>query len=228
VVSVKINRSDGDGGIMPRPGRFVAINTPLVDVVRYVFDVATYRIAGIEKLGRNRYDITATFTGTRTGAEVAKMTQRLLASRFSLRTHTEVRRAPAYLLHRARKDGTLGPQMKSVKSDCAPTERGGLTCMVMPRNGSYVAKGIEWSLGSLISSLGLLLQRPVIDRTGLSGQYDIDLRWQVPGSGPQSDSEAGKSTLFAALEDQLGLKLERSEEPVEFLVIDSVEPPTEN
>ena len=100
--------------------------------------------------------------------------------------------------------------------------------MVMPRNGSYVAKGIEWSVGSLISSLGSLLQRLVIDRTGLSGQYDIDLSWQVPGSGPQSDSEAGKPTLFAALEDQLGFKLERSEELVEFLVIDSVEPPTEN
>jgi uncharacterized protein (TIGR03435 family) len=195
VVSVRLNRGDGDGGIVPRPGRFVAINTPLSDVVRYVFNVPTYRIVGIEKLGRDRYDITATFTGTKTGAEVTRMVQRLLASRFSLRTHTEVKRARAYLLERAKKDGTLGPQMKSVKSDCAPTDREGLTCMVMPRNGLYVAKGIEWSLGSLISSLASLLQSPVIDKTGLSGQYDINLSWQVLGSG-SSDNEVGKPTLL--------------------------------
>jgi uncharacterized protein (TIGR03435 family) len=228
VVSVKINRSDEDSGIFPRPGRFVAVNTPLSEIVLRAFDFPRYRTAGIEKLGRDRYDITATFTGTITGPELRSMVRRLLSSRFGLRTHTELKRTRVYLLERANKNGALGPQIKPTKSDCAPTDRGGLTCWVTPRNGSYVAKGVDWSEASLRVFLAALLESPIIDKTGLSGQFDIELTWQAPGAAVSSDNDLGKPTLFAALVDQLGLRLVPGNEPVEFLVIDQVHPPTEN
>jgi uncharacterized protein (TIGR03435 family) len=74
-----------------------------------------------------------------------------------------------------------------------------------------------------------VLQSPVVDKTGLAGQYDIELSWRLPGAVASSDDDPlGKPTLFLALEEQLALKLERGDEDVEFLAIDDVQPPLDN
>ena len=229
VVSVRPNLSNQDGGIIPEPGRFMAVNVPLSQVLRYAFRLPSYRIVGLDKLGKDRYDIVATYADKQKGsAEIGAMVQRLLSDRFSLRTRTEARRTRVYRLVRVRKDGAPGPQLKPTKVDCAarqPDQPG--PCGIRMPRGRYVATGIQWSQGSLVSYLGDLLERPVIDQTGLSGQFDIDLSWRITGADPSPD-ELGKPTLFTALQDQLGLKLEQAEDAVEFLIIEHSAPPSQN
>jgi len=127
---------------------------------------------------------------------------------------------PVYALVRSRADGQLGPGLREVK-DCAPDPlRDGLITGLVslscrPWNPRFVTLGAD---------------RPVVDRTGLSGLVDVRLEWSpalaagTPDAVSASPSGAGVS-LFTALQEQLGLRLEATQEPVEVLVIDRVERP---
>jgi uncharacterized protein (TIGR03435 family) len=81
-------------------------------------------------------------------------------------------------------------------------------------------------LSALVFQLSSQLGRPVVDKTGLTGKYDITLQW-TPDQGPASEDASG-SSIFTAVQEQLGLKLNSTKGPVETLVIDHVEPPTAN
>jgi uncharacterized protein (TIGR03435 family) len=159
------------------------------------------------------------------------MVRALLADRFKLKVHTETRNLSIYRLMRVRKDGKLGPHLTRSSKPCDEGQI--LPCAVMgiSRSGELQAR-VDTIDDFIHRGLMFILGITVIDQTGLQGNFDIDLKW-TPDSpaAPFADPGAGESdapSIFTALREQLGLKLEPSKGPVEVLVIDSVEHPTES
>lgn len=167
------------------------------------------------------------------------MMRTLLADRFKLSVHHETREAPAYALVRARREGALGPAMRSSTTDCAavaaararndsPPPSSAPLCGIRAAGGRMVAGG--QSLSQMTTVLSQIVRRTVIDRTGLSGAYDFELNWtpevagQPPADSPPQTADA--PSIFTALQEQLGLKLESIKVPIDVLVIDHVEHPS--
>ena len=171
------------------------------------------------------------------------MVETLLVDRFKLVVHREMRDSPIYALVLARSDSRLGPELKPSSTDCVAwlaelRVRGGAP----PPPGSAVRCGIRFisgkvignamSIADLAGNLSGVAGRMVVDKTGLTGAYDFEMTFTpdpAPGDGlntPQTLSEGG--SLFTALQEQLGLKLEAQRGPVEFFVIDSAARPTED
>jgi uncharacterized protein (TIGR03435 family) len=203
-----------------------------------------------------RFDITAKADGDirppvpgGPPSPVQFMLQALLEDRFKLAVHRETRDMPIYALTLARADGKLGPQLKPSTTDCAalvaarggrggppppglppPGERPMCGTRMMPGNIS----GGSMTLQQLTTTLAMLTRRVVIDKTGLAGGFDIDLTFTPdqmpgpppPGAPPLPAIDPNGPSIFTAVQEQLGLKLEASRGPAEVLVIDHVERPT--
>jgi uncharacterized protein (TIGR03435 family) len=183
------------------------------------------------------------------------MMQSLLAERFKLVLHTETRQLPVLVLVLA-KPGKLGPQLRphSAEDDACsyvvastdhqseseipsavPTVCGGLVSVGVPSAPSHVRiGGRKVPLALLAAHLGEMGQfdRPILDRTGLSGTFDLTLEWgpnPIAGSEAPADHNDRQTYLQEALRDQLGLKLERQRAPMDVFLIDHVDQqPTEN
>jgi uncharacterized protein (TIGR03435 family) len=140
----------------------------------------------------------------------------LLEDRFKLVTHVETRTLPVYELVVVRRDGTLGPQLR------AATGRGQF------RQGTGLFTARATSVGILANTLAYAAHGRVIDHTGLNDKYDIDLRWVVdtPKDGNAQPASDDAPSIFTAVQEQLGLKLQPTKAAVEVLVIDHVEKPT--
>jgi uncharacterized protein (TIGR03435 family) len=152
------------------------------------------------------------------------MLQELLRDRFHLVIRKETREMSVYRLVLARKDGGLGARIK--ESACLPYDRehppapGTRTCgSGMSGGGKMDFTGAE--IPNMAANLSTMLERTVVDQTGLKGNYDFKLNW----SPDQAD---GGPSIFTALEEQLGLKLVAGKGPVEMIVIEKAEKPTEN
>ena len=177
------------------------------------------------------------------------MLRALLAERFGLRVHTEPRQRDVYALVVARSDGRLGPSLRQVDVDCAslasgPRGRGAAppspddpgTCGTSMRPGVFNANAqtlaqIASSLATL-SNTGMSLYRPIIDRTGLTGTFNATLRF-TPDTIPTQDPNAAPAdsngpSIFAAVQEQLGLKLEPQKAAIDVLVVDEAQRPAAN
>jgi uncharacterized protein (TIGR03435 family) len=248
VVSVKVNRSGSDGQSMQLlpGGRAVVTNSLLRPLIETAYALLPQQlVGGPEWLDSDRFDIVAQASENLTGSvpggppgRAQLMLQRLLAERFNLSVHTEIRELPIYELILARADGRLGPRMSKAKTDCMPLMaaygRGEAPlpprseCGMSGRPGNVSARGAR--IAMFVSQLAGRTGRLVEDRTELAGGYDFDLEY-VPDAGGASDvsvSVGDGVSLFTALEEQLGLKLRPVRAPVSVLVIDRVERPTEN
>jgi uncharacterized protein (TIGR03435 family) len=143
----------------------------------------------------------------------------LLEDRFQLKYHWESRQLPAYNLVLARRDGKLGPQLRHRTADCSADP---------PCDVRFKAQG-DVTLGGpmayIVETLSRFAGRLVVDRTGLEGLFDVKLQW-TPDTSRESNPTG--ASLADAIQDQLGLKLESTTGPVEVLVVDRVEHPTEN
>lgn len=246
VASVKQNKSGERTGPYFRyeGSQFVVVNNNLLTIIRTAWGLPPDRVLGGPdwvRSERERFDILAKAPDGTARPQMPLMVRALLADRFKLKTHLETRDVPMYALVVARPDGKLGPQISSATFDCkswlAARDRGERVAPP-PSNGDRLACGLQSSLGSIrggavqitdfarvLSFLGVLGGRPVVDRSGLSGDYVIELRW-TPDGARQVDPDL--PTLFTALREQLGLKLQATNGPMEVLVIDSVEMPTPN
>jgi uncharacterized protein (TIGR03435 family) len=181
------------------------------------------------------------------------MMRNLLAERFKLKVHTESREMPIYALVLARSDGKLGPKLSKSSTDCAtlrgrgpggpppappaPGERP--QCGMMMGIGSVAAGGV--TMTQLATLLSQRVGRTVIDKTGLTGFYEFNLDFtpdQMPPAGAQGAPPPGAPqfppvdpngpSIYTALQEQLGLKLDSQRGAVDVVVIDSVEHPTED
>jgi uncharacterized protein (TIGR03435 family) len=249
VASIKPNVSgDLRVSVQAMPGgRYVATNAPVRMLIRDAYALQGFQLTGgPDWLDVDRFDIAAKSDGNPTPAEQRLMLRALLADRFKLRLHGEKRDAPLYALIMARRDGTLGPQLRRTGSECAQTEPWSGTgpapagdpyspCRAV---GPGPGGGLRFraiTLSAFAKFLATPAQRPVIDSTGLAGTFDIDLALTTelgpppppPGVPDQVDRSAAPS-IFTAVQEQLGLKLEPRRGPVDFLVIDHIERPSPN
>jgi uncharacterized protein (TIGR03435 family) len=245
VASVKRNTSGERStsmGIQPS-GRFAARSVPIRDLIGYAYGNAdpfiplpnSRVIGGPDWLDADRFDIEAVPSGgIRPGPlQIMEMLRSLLTERFRLVAHKEQRELPVFVLTVARADGTLGPKLRRSPGGCSvPAEQrpGPSSCGMQRRRGYIEAHGMTVDQ---ILFHGLLpnLDRVVIDKTGLKGDFDWTLEWGADPSTRSDDPDRSRidvpgPSIFTALQEQLGLKLEASRGPVEVLVIDSVERPT--
>jgi len=234
--SVKPNTS-GDfrvrGGTRGRA--YNAVNMPLRRIIATAYDLQLeeFRLVGDQPLLDERFDITATIPESASPRPVPAMLRALLAERFKLAVHTETRDASVLALTIKRGDGRLGPNLRQAAIDCAAAEAAG-RAIPAPEPGqppiceseiSDRIKGRGQPLSSLARMLAMFLQRRVLDKTGLTGGFDFDLQFEGAAAGPGVDAS---SALVTALEDQLGLKLQSTRAPVDFVVIDAIERPAAN
>jgi uncharacterized protein (TIGR03435 family) len=180
--------------------------------------------------------------------EMLSMLRTLLADRFMLRVHSEAREVPVYALVLARRDGRLGPWLHPTAGDCAAWIAGGrrgaapppvstdLPCGRQMVNGLGI-RAAAMTLSQLANLLSPRVERPVQDRTGLTGTFYVDLQWRPeqgapgPPDTPPNPAVAGlpdslPTSVFTALQEQLGLKLESTKGSSDVLIIDHVEQPT--
>ena len=259
VASIKPNNS-GDGRVMMenQPGRYIATNVSLRLLIRNAYQLQDFQITGGPSwLGSDRFDINAKVPDGMPppgppvpGAGPARlqlMIRSLLAERFKLVVHPETKNSPIYALILARSDGRLGTELKKSETDCAAVfgaGRGRGAMPPLPQPGDPMRCGIRIGPGNMAvggstlaqfaNSLGMFAGRVVLDKTGLTGNYDINLTWtpdQMPNrppGAPDLPANADGPSLFTAVQEQLGLKLDAQRGPVEMLVIDRAEKPVEN
>lgn len=193
---------------------------PILLLVMEAYDLKRHQVAFPSRppdADTAYYDIAAKAEGAapRPRSEFRPMLQALLAERFRLKVHWEDREMPVYALI----VGKGGPKLKESAADTS-TFLGG----VNGRNQYIQAK--KMTMDDLARNLDFLgVDRPVIDRTGLAGRYDIRLE-ATPSL--RRDSEPGELSIFTAVQEQLGLKLEPQRAKVEVLVVDHVEKPSAN
>lgn len=219
----------GGGSGMNPGGRFTARNSSLKGLMLLGYGLHPSQIEGGPTwFGTDRFDIVAKAdtAGAPSRAQVMMMVQKLLADRFTLRFHREKKELAIYALTVRNSGSKLTPSTGDPNG--LPTMRG-------DPHGHLTAGNMtmeEFAMGLQ----GNVLDRPVIDRTGLSGRFDFTLDWtpdefQAPGPGartPTPDSGATFPNLFTAVKDQLGLKLESTKGAVEIFIIDRVEKPSGN
>jgi uncharacterized protein (TIGR03435 family) len=175
------------------------------------------------------FDIEAKKDPNTSLAQVAPMMAQLLAERFALRTHIEQRPVNMYVLKMSRDDGQWGPQLKRSAASCieAKTARQPLP----PECRGTVTTGLSLRTSEIAEFLRYLafvkIDRPVLDRTGLTGYFDFQLHYDyAPFGFLAGNARTEGLSFFTALQEQLGLKLEPTREVMDVLVIDSAEMPT--
>jgi uncharacterized protein (TIGR03435 family) len=228
VASVKPSPDSQRLSRSPAPGRFRVTGFPLDLLIAQAYEIGQTRIIVPDWVRGARFDIEATMPPSTTSAQRLEMLRGLLEDRFSIKVTREVRSIPVLALTRVRDDGRLGPQLKQVKQDCAvKAPDGSSVCRWSEVPGRRVARGLTWDEIPLASQVERYVGAPVIDRTKLSGQFDLTLEWQEGlTEGPEQIQRPG--SLEGALREQLGLKLEKTRADMEVLVVEQISRPSPN
>jgi uncharacterized protein (TIGR03435 family) len=237
------------------PGRFTRRDIPLNILIMTAYHLSGYQFSGPSWLNSERFDVTAKVPEGATQAQQLVMLQNLLAERFGLKVHREMREMPVYDLVIAKG----GPKFKEAVPVPPPPRAGDPPAAsakmtfdadgvpVLPPGGGAIVgipgkDGTSWgvmheetTMARLAAILGSFIGgRPVNDATGLTGKYDLAMHWVTHVEPPDNTAPAEPVTgagaaVFAALQSQLGLKLEPKKGTVEVLVVDRCEKiPTEN
>jgi uncharacterized protein (TIGR03435 family) len=232
VASVKPNPSANPGfAVRAMPAGINATNISLKRLIALGYSVTDYQIFGdLPWLETQRFDIEAKASKLTALPELRLMTQSMLDERFKLKFHRESRELPIYSLTLV-KSGVKGPGLVDAPTEpCPPPTAATVRCgTVSPGVGRII--GERGRMSQLADRLSTMLGRTVVDKTGLAGVYDIDLRFapdpgmQLPAGPP---AEASGPSLFTAIQEQLGLKLQAGKGPVEVIVVDSAEKPGAN
>jgi uncharacterized protein (TIGR03435 family) len=259
VVSIKPSRPGSGnsmlrGGVQYTPDGFTASNITAISLIQSAYGVGSDRISGAQGWAiSDAFDVQAKLDSSVVEAlnklsaderELAreKMLQAILADRFKLTIHNGSKEHSSYSLVIAKS----GPKLKEGKPgdtyDDGIKGTGGRGLggdMMIMRKGLIRAQGIL--METLAQALTRQLDRPVVDKTGLTGRYDFTLQWAVEqnqaqpprgdasdGSAPPLSPDASGPSLFTALQEQLGLKLEGGRDPIQFIFIDHIEKPSRN
>jgi uncharacterized protein (TIGR03435 family) len=214
VASVKRVTSGPNPGDIPRnmdsnPGHFAMYNVPLRYVIEWAYNLKDFEISGPEWIkAEERYDIVAKAEEPVSADKIRAMVQALIVDRFQMKSHTEKKEISCYLLM----PGKAAPKFK--ESSGEPAINGGPTAVTFHNQ----------PVSRFTFMLTRRLDRPVLDWTGLKGTYDftIDLSGLGFGGNPPPAESTGPS-VFTAVQNDLGLKLEARKQPIDILVIDSVQ-----
>lgn len=216
----------------PGHGAVVIENLDLHKIIASSFRVQDSMVFGPGWLNDTRYDIVGKGPAPNaSNPEVWEMMRSLLAERFKLKYHIETREFPIYALTIAKG----GPKLiDGDKGRCAEDLKAGKNCgdIIFPPFSSGI---YNMPIGAFIGGLARVLQdRPIVDKTGLTGKYDVTVRWMPDGMKPEDLEKYPKEerpedvSLFQAMEKQAGLKLEATRGPVQVVVVDSIEKPSGN
>lgn len=214
-------------------GGWSATNVRLRAVIARAFEVREFQIPdGPDWLDSERFDIVARAPEGTPNRLRPAMLRALLVERFKLVTHIEAKEQPVYMLVPAGNDGRLGPQLKRSTLPCAgnttpqPGSNCGVDTSVNDRLGTMSANGVP--MDSIAAALAnYAVNRAVINRTGLEGAFDAELRFAPEGVALAATSRGDETpSIFTAVQEQLGLRLQSDRGPVPFVVIDSVQRPT--
>jgi uncharacterized protein (TIGR03435 family) len=252
VASIKPAAPDARGTYIRNTGggRVNINNMPLKELIVFAWRIQPFQISGGPAwIATERYDVSAKAESAPKPGELPLMLQGMLEERFQLKTHMETKELPIYALVLARKDGKLGPNLtESKEGGCTapdptqpprrqepgqpPVRNCGQQMMSM-----RTMTAVSVPLANIVPMLARMLGRTVVDKTGLTGKYDISLEWTpdesqtalLPPDAPKPPpGETQGPSIFTALQEQLGLKMESQKGPVEMLVIDLTEKPSEN
>lgn len=250
--SVKPNREGPIGSSIRRQpgGRLNAMNMPIRAMITFAYQIQGFQLVDApDWIANERFDIVAKIEGDPppvppgSGPDPHMVAMRtLLADRFRLVVRRETRQLDIYALVKARPDGQLGAALRQSSDECErvmkaviggappPTGPGAPFCGVRQNVGRILFGGFP--LSQFASSLSGQVGRFVVDRTGLTGNWDFELTFAgQPPSGPLPPGvelppvDPNAPSLFTAVQEQLGLKLEATKGPVEVLVVESVDRP---
>jgi len=207
----------------PGGGRLNTLSTPLRMLITFAYNVKDFQVSGGPGWANSEsYDIVAKVDGNATRPQLKLMLQALLKDRFKLELRHEAKDAPIYELVVAKGGSKIEEDTASARQRIAMTGRG----KILAPNAS---------LESFAGLLGTLTERPVVDKTGLPSTYTFKLDWTpdvgeggLPARPDVAPPDSNGPSLFTALQEQLGLRLQSAKGPVESLVIEKAEKPTEN
>lgn len=252
--SVKPNNSGSFARELgPAPGgHFRAINVPTRDLIAFAYgvsqDVASFGIVSVPKwVEDERYNVDANVPGTWTPDQMREMVRTMLADRFKLLAHRESRDLPEYSLvvaadkapklHRSQVDEAACNERRAAiqrREPIQPPVPGAPPICGTGRTSLGTITAVGFSIDSLSMALTRFAGRIVTNNTKLTGLWDYELTWtpeQVPATPPGAPAiniDPNGPSIFAALQEQLGLKLGATHGPVDVIVIDHVERPTED
>lgn len=210
-------------------GNFKAQNVTVMELIRFAFGMPETRISGgpgwmrsakWDMEAKSDPDINAKLRGLDSAPareQKQHMLQALLADRFALKVHEETRQLPIYALVVAKG----GPRFQ-------PSKINGTT--INNSHGQITVTGSDHTVALLAEQLSRTLGRVVVDKTGLDGRYELSLKWapnDAPAGADTAPADMGPS-IFTAIQEQLGLKLESEKGPVPILVIDHIDLPSQN
>jgi uncharacterized protein (TIGR03435 family) len=226
------------------PGKINYKNVSLSEVLQRAYRVRPQQVTGPSWLDSDRFDIVAKLPEGATNDQVPLMLQNLIIERFKLTLRRERKEMPVYALA----VGKNGPKLEmAAESESVSGKQAGTMFRDGSRPGMVLVEGYKVTLSRFADMLSKVMDRPVVDQTGIQGNYNFtfevsseDLRYTKPGAMPRPDAGGGKSedgpapesapagSLFSAIQ-KLGLKLEPRKAPLDFIVIDKGERvPTEN
>lgn len=252
----RLQGSANGGPGTPAPGRIEFTDMPLKALIMRAYDVQSFQVSGPSWMDSQRFDIIAKVPEGATTQDARIMLRNLLADRFRLKLHKGRKEAAIYELVGAKggprlKDAAQTAAVPPNAQDAPPTAPlrnkdgmlktpHGQLGIQATANGRMRMQGDAVTMARLTEVLGMVLARPVVDKTGLTGTYDVTLDFSPEGLGPgprgpepaeagaspaeapRSSNDSGK-TIFTALQEQLGLKLESRRETVDLLIVESVE-----
>jgi uncharacterized protein (TIGR03435 family) len=231
------------------PGQVAYTNLLLKDLLLTAYGVKSYQLAGPDWLGTERYDVIANIPPGATKEQFPRMLQDLLVERFKITLHHETKDLPLYDLVVAKNGPRLKPWQEKPDAEAVPPQTPGSPPSVgkdgfpVVQPGHFVSTTVngrvriaasKFPISRLAGMLANQVGRPVLDKTGLAGLYDYTLEFSpeslasgLAAAAPPPDQDA--LSLFTAVQEQLGLRLEQKKGPVDVLVLDHVDKtPTEN
>jgi uncharacterized protein (TIGR03435 family) len=256
VASIKMNKAGGGKGsstsvgigdvLRPEGDRLLTRNATLRTIIRYAYGEpngdqdfvvsleAARVVGGPSWIRSDAFDIDAKLPPRpTTPRERTLMMRTLLEDRFALKVHLEQRTMPIYALVRARSTG-LGAQLRPRPDKCVQgtdrLTREPVRCGLRFRPGYFFGNGVF--MAGIATGLVQVVDRVVIDRTQLAGRFDFEVRYaEAPGIGQPADRPAANPdapSIFVAVQEQLGLKLEATRAPIDVVVVDNVRRPSAN
>lgn len=215
-------------GARQSQGRFARAATTLRQLIQYAYDVQPLQVTGGPAwVSTSRFQVDARTERTTTPAQMRAMVRQMLADRFALKTHTDVQERPIYRMVVAQRNGKLGPSIyRTDDPECGGSNP--QPCDLSVWSGGLMSSGMglqQLAAALFNTSQSSGVDRPVVDHTGLAGMFGFTLMFSSFDTAPHVSNDP---SIFTALREQLGLKLEPARGPVELLVIDSVEQPAPN